>query len=85
MRVIIEVEGQGSGTPEVVLRSASTGAATTSVGATSLAGAIDAGAAPTSEGTALTQGMVTTPATSASFDPASAQSAGAAPAPTTAG
>ena len=85
MRVIIEIQGDGSA-PEIVLRSASTGAATTSTGATTVSGAIDAGAAPAPDGTiAVAQGMVTTPMMSASIDPGSAQSAGSAPSPTTAG
>ena len=88
MRVIIEVEGQGASAPEVVLRSTqqTPGPSLSPTSAPSVAGAIDAGPAPTPEGaTTLGQGAVTTPVVSASFGPGSAQSAGGAPSPTTAG
>jgi len=90
MRVIIEIEGQGAGGPEVVLRSAQqTPSGTVSLtGAASISGAIDAGPAPTPPGDGTTpyaQGLVTTPAAPSSIDAASGQSAGAAPSSPSAG
>ena len=89
MRVIIEIEGGGADSPELVLRSSRAGTQTnrsspglTSAGADTVTGAIDAGPAPQApQGGATSQGEgpVTTPATSPVFDQASSQSAGAAP------
>lgn len=85
MRIIIEIEGQ-DGAPEVVLRSTQqTGVSLTSPTAASTGGATDAGPAPSAEGAAATerQMQITTPVAPASLDVGSAQSAGAAPSPTT--
>lgn len=82
MRIIIEVEGR-DGAPEVVLRSTQqTGALLPSPTAVSPSGAIDAGPAPSAEG-ATTEGQmqITTPVAPTSLNVGSAQSAGAAPSP----
>ena len=81
MRVIIEVEGEGTGGPEVMLRSSSQGyapAAATAPGA-SARDAIDAGPAPAAPGEAQPQGMITTPASAVGPEGSGGQSAGAAP------
>jgi|RhiMetdeSRZDD1v2_1073273.scaffolds.fasta_scaffold2845957_2 hypothetical protein len=81
MRVIIEVEGEGTGGPEVVLRSSSQGyrpAAATATGV-STRDAIDAGPAPTAPGEAQPEGLITTPAAAVGTEGGSGQSAGAAP------
>lgn len=82
MRIIIEIEGEGQGGPEVVLRSARqpTGAPLTTATAERVGEATDAGPAPTPEGAvAQAESTITTPAMPAAFDAASGQSAGAAP------
>ena len=81
MRVIIEIEGGGTGGPEVVLRSsqAPTQTTLTSAAADTVTGAIDAGPAPQGGATAPAEGPVTTPSMSPGFDQANSQSAGAAP------
>jgi hypothetical protein len=86
MRVIIEVEGEGPGGPEVVLRSSrqppGTMTTATTTMATALRGgdAIDAGPAPTPEGAASQlESTITTPALPSAFDASGGQSAGPAP------
>ena len=86
MRVIIEIEGGGAYSPELVLRASGAGTQTnltsaglTSAGADTVTGAIDAGPAPQHGDTAPGEGPVTTPATPPVFDQATSQSAGAAP------
>ena len=82
MRIIIEIEGEGSAQPDIVLRSSSAGQTTTSTPGkspgTSPTGGIDAGAAPTGDSSTQALGTVVTPSSSVS-DAAGASSAGAAP------
>jgi hypothetical protein len=89
MRIIIELEGDGSGEPEIVLRSASSGQRTMgdvtgrSPGASG-GGGIDAGPAPTGDSGAQTLATAVTPSASVS-DAAGGHSAGAAPTADTGG
>jgi hypothetical protein len=88
MRVIIEIEEGGSGSPEVVLRTTSRGAVSPGAivpGAEGDAGGIDAGPAPSPGAGSQAEGAITTPAISPAFDPASSHSAGAAPSTSTGG
>lgn len=84
MRIIIDIEGDGSGQPDIVLRSSSPQQGTTEGMSrspiTTTAGAVDAGPAPTGGEGAQAIGAVTTPPTSAStVDTTGSNSAGGAP------
>jgi hypothetical protein len=82
MRIIIEVEGDGTGGPEVVLRSArqAPGTLVSTANVVTAGADIDAGPAPAAPGTAAqSEGQITTPAVPASFGVPNTQSAGAAP------
>jgi hypothetical protein len=87
MRVIIEVEGEAVGVPEVVLRSTQpTPGGVITPGRGAQGQAIDAGPAPAPPDAAAPSSMVTTPMMMPTrFDRETGQSAGAAPSSATEG
>jgi hypothetical protein len=86
MRIIIEVEGEGVGIPEVVLRSTQpTPGAVITPGRVPQGEAVDAGSAPAPPDAAAPSSMVTTPMMTTPSDRERGQSAGAAPSSATGG
>jgi hypothetical protein len=86
MRIIIEVEGEGVGVPEVVLRSTQpTPRGMISPGRVPQGEAVDGGPAPAPPDAAAPSSMVTTPMMPTPFDRETGQSAGAAPSSATGG